>query len=105
MIVISGFSFIAEDINFMLCGGCLQTCEAFSVDCDDDGTILEISWDNGRGRITATDSAPFNRQLFETLSEAIAMQCSTTIQDHIAETAERIRERAADRRAELAMGK
>ena len=97
MIVISGFSFVAEDISFMLCGGCMQTCEAFSVDCDDDGTILEISWDNGRGRISATDSAPFNRQLFETLSEAIALQCSTTIQDHIAETAERTRERAADR--------
>lgn len=104
-IVTSGFQFVTEDVNFILAGGCMQTFEPITVECDDDGAITHISWDRGRATLAADDGDPFKRRLFETMSEAIALQCSDTIQDHVAETAERTRERADERRAELAMGK
>lgn len=103
MIVTSGFQFITEDLSFMLAGGCMQTFEPITVECDDDGTITDITWDRGRGHVTYRDNDPFKRQLFEAMSEAIAIQCASTIRDGVSETAERTRERAADRAYEASI--
>lgn len=100
-----GFSFKTDEVEIVLGGVGLELYGEFLVSCDDDGLIQQIDWAGGSLTDNPYQMDRVQRALFVALDEAISTKCADRIAELVSEGTERHRERAADRRAELVMGK